>query len=88
MNLGNAYDVCFGLGSIGSALSLAFPAYEGSATGFPTEVAAPVVAERLVEGLSHETTVKKVTIAVSAAGFVAYSEALLKRLRLPAKISR
>ena len=85
--LGNAYDVCFGLGSMRSALSLAFPAYEGSATGFPTEVAAPVVAERLVEGLSHETRVQKVTVAVSAAGFAAYSEAVLKRLGLPAKIS-
>ena len=83
--LGDAYDRCFGLAATGSALSLAFPGYGGGASGYPIDVAAPVVIERLVADLEQFSRLIEVTIVLRREAFPAYSEALAKQLQVQLK---
>jgi O-acetyl-ADP-ribose deacetylase len=83
--LANAYDRCFSLGSMGSALSLAFPGYGGGASGYPIDVAAPVVIERLVAALEQSSRLVEVTIVLRREVFQAYCEALAKQLQVQLK---
>jgi O-acetyl-ADP-ribose deacetylase (regulator of RNase III) len=80
--LGNAYDFCFGLSTMSSALSVAFPAYSAAWSNYPLDLCAPVVLDRMLFGLEHPGNVMLVTIVVRPGDFSTYSQVLAKRLKL------
>jgi O-acetyl-ADP-ribose deacetylase (regulator of RNase III) len=83
--LAQAYDSCFALSTMSSALSLAFPAYNTRWSNYPADIAAPVVIERIISGLEHPGNAMLVTITLKGDEFVVYSQALAKRLQLQLK---
>jgi O-acetyl-ADP-ribose deacetylase (regulator of RNase III) len=83
--LASAFETCFGLGTMGSALSLAYPGYGDDGSGYPIDIAAPVAIASVLAGLERAPRLMQVTMVVREKAFPLYCEALAKQVHVQLK---